>query len=150
MALISKSPNLNITQNLTETYPTFVELDQSGQYNHSKEMAPNGKASKSILETIIACLQNCLKQKDEALAEYRQMMDEMRQSYTSQIVAASNGSNRSKESLDESRIQTSANNQRQPSEELETLYQELFLKPCNQQNEELLGLLQKTFTELNQ
>lgn len=47
----------------------------------------------------------------------------------------------------------SATTERRPSStppnELETLYQELFLKPCSAQNEELLSLLSKTFAELN-
>lgn len=96
------------------------------------------KTTKSILETIIVCLQNCLKQKDEALSEYRTMMDEMRQSYS---IKAKESESQNSQNI----IFDTPTNQLEP----EKLYQELYLKPCTKHNEELLLLLQKTFTELN-
>lgn len=79
--------------------------------------------------------QNCLRQKDDALNEYRVMMEEMRQQYSSQCLQCSE------------QLTVDEPPQADPGT-LDSIYNELFVKPSVQQNEELLMLLRKAFHEL--
>lgn len=122
-------------------------------------------ANRIILETIISCLQNCLRQKDETLEEYRAMIEEMRTNHGKQIAnlvsnPASNLKSDTSPKLQPTQQkvrfldQTSLAQQQQQEDEgkqsdfIESAYNDLFVKPCVEENEELIRLLKNAFNQL--
>lgn len=113
--------------------------------------------NRTILESIVGTLQNCLHQKEETVEEYRRMIDDMRRTHAEQINELMRKAEPAPAMVKMSKYQDEPAADDGDEEDsglgsksvrLDPVVKELFVKPYLKENEDLNQLLRSTFNQL--